>query len=131
MKKSTLIAVTILLVGIVAFIFILGSKNSNGASSASVDNVQVKDGVQYITINAINGYSPAVTSAKAGMPTRLIVKTNGSYGCFSSLNIRSIGYQKLLPETGETDIDIGIPKADVPLRGVCGMGMYNFLVNFN
>ena len=130
MNKNTLIALTILLVGIAAFIFIVGSKN-NGASSASVSNSEIKDGVQYITIDAINGYSPVVSSAKAGIPTKLIVKTSGSYGCFSSLNIKSIGYQKMLPQTGETEIDIGTPKAGVPLRGVCGMGMYNFLVNFN
>ena len=130
MNKTTLISITVILIAIVGFIFIAGSKTNN-TSSASVNNVEVKDGVQYITINAINGYSPAVTSAKAGMPTKLIVKTSGSYGCFSSLNIRSINYQKLLPQTGETEIDVGTPKAGVPLRGVCGMGMYNFVVNFN
>jgi plastocyanin domain-containing protein len=129
MNKNTLIAITILLIGVVGFIFITGAKN--GPGSASVENSQMKDGIQYITIDAINGYSPVVSSAKAGIPTKLIVKTNGSYGCFSSLNIKSIGYQKLLPQTGETEIDIGTPKAGTPLRGVCGMGMYNFLVNFN
>lgn len=131
MNKSTLIVITILLIGIISFIFIIGSKNNNDSSAPSVTNVEVKNGIQYITINAINGYSPRVSSAKAGIPTKLIVKTNGSYGCFSSLNIKSINYQKFLPQTGETEIDVGTPKVGVPLQGVCGMGMYNFLVNFN
>jgi len=130
MNKTTLVSITIILIAIVGFIFIAGPKTNN-TNSASVNNVEVKDGIQYVTISAINGYSPAVTSAKAGMPTKLIVKTNGSYGCFSSLNIRSINYQKLLPQTGETEIDVGIPKPGVPLQGICGMGMYNFVVNFN
>lgn len=131
MNKSTLIAIIILLIGIIGFIFIVGSKNNNDSSAPSVANVEVKNGIQYITINAINGYSPRVSSAKAGIPTKLIVKTNGSYGCFSSLNIKSINYQKFLPQVGETEIDVGTPKVGVPLQGVCGMGMYNFVVNFN
>ena len=59
------------------------------------------------------------------------MKTNGAYDCSASLVIRSIGFQKILPQTGETEIDLGISKAGEPLRGVCGMGMYNFLINFS
>ena len=131
MNKTSLIAITILILAIFGSIFIIGSKTNNGGNSASVANSQIKDGVQYITINAGGGYSPKVSSAKAGIPTKLIVKTNGAYDCSSSLAIHSIGFQKILPQTGETEIDIGIPKAGVPLQGVCGMGMYNFLINFN
>ncbi len=131
MNKTSLIAITIVILGIIASIFILGSKSNGGANSASAENSQIKDGVQYITINAGGGYSPKVSSAKAGIPTKLIVKTNGAYDCSSSLAIHSLGFQKILPQTGETLIDVGTPKAGEPLRGVCGMGMYSFLVNFN
>lgn len=65
------------------------------------------------------------------MPTKLIVKTDGTFDCSASLVIRSVGFQKILPPTGETEIDIGTPKSGEPLVGVCGMGMYNFAVNFN
>ena len=130
MNKTTLIAVTIIMLSIFGSIFIIGSKTGNGGTG-SVENSQIKDGVQYITINAGGGYSPKLSSAKAGIPTKIIVKTNGAYDCSSSLAIHSIGFQKILPQTGETEIDIGIPKAGEPLRGVCGMGMYSFLVNFN
>jgi plastocyanin domain-containing protein len=130
MNKTTLIAITIIILAVFGSIFIIGSK-TGGGNSASVENTQVKDGIQYITINAGGGYSPKLSSAKAGIPTKLIMKTNGAYDCSSSLAIHSIGFQKILPQTGETEIDIGTPKAGEPLRGVCGMGMYSFMVNFN
>jgi hypothetical protein len=42
-----------------------------------------------------------------------------------------LGYQKIFQNTGEEVIDLGTPKAGEPLQGVCGMGMYNFLINFS
>ena len=48
-----------------------------------------------------------------------------------ALVIKSLNYQKILSQTGEEIIDIGTPVAGTPLRGVCGMGMYNFLINFS
>jgi len=131
MNKITLITITIILVALIASIFIIGSRTNNGGNSASVGNSRIKDGIQYITINAGGGYSPKVSSAKAGIPTKLIVKTNGAYDCSSSLAIHSIGFQKILPQTGETEIDLGTPKGGEPLIGVCGMGMYSFQINFN
>ncbi len=128
MNKNSLIAISILIVAIFGFVFFAGSRT--GGDAASVENSEIRDGVQYITINAQGGYSPKVTQARSGVPTKLIIKTNGTYDCSSSLVIRSIGFQKILPQTGETEIDLGIPKAGVPLEGVCGMGMYNFKINF-
>jgi hypothetical protein len=37
----------------------------------------------------------------------------------------------VLAQTGEEIIDIGTPKAGVPLQALCSMGMYNFLINFS
>lgn len=103
----------------------------SGNTNKSTQSVEIKDGIQYITVNAKGGYSPRVTEAKAGIPTKLIMKTNGTYDCSASLVIHSVGFQKILPQTGETEIDLGIPKAGEPFRGVCGMGMYSFLINFS
>ncbi len=100
-------------------------------SNTSVENSTIKDGVQYITVSAQGGYSPKQSMAKAGVPTKLVVKTNGTYDCSSSLVIRSLNYRSMLPNTGETVIDAGTPKAGETLQGVCGMGMYSFAVNFN
>ena len=127
------IALSIISIGfIVALIFIFsGSAKTNSTNNQSAQNIEIKNGVQYITINAKGGYSPRVSTAKAGIPTKLIVKTNGTYDCSASLVIHSLGYQKILPQTGETEIDLGTPKVGEPFQGLCGMGMYSFVVNFN
>ena len=130
-------ALTIIIIGLVigaGIILIGGSKKNNpDTTNSQVDQVQnseIKNGIQYITINAKGGYSPKVSTGKAGIPTKLIVKTNGTYDCSAALSIRSVGFQKILQKTGEEVIDLGTPQAGVPVRGVCGMGMYNFVVNF-
>jgi plastocyanin domain-containing protein len=135
MNKTTSIIITLALIVGIGIIFLGGSKSSTRTktttSTAVVQNSEIKDGVQYITIDAKGGYSPKISSAKAGIPTKLIVKTNGTYDCSSSLVIKSLGYQKIFQNTGEEVIDLGTPKAGEPLQGVCGMGMYNFLINFS
>ena len=129
MNKTVLIIITLGLVVGIGIVFWGGAKSDNSSSQA-VENSEIKDGVQYITVNAKGGYSPRASTAKAGIPTKLIVKTNGTYDCSASLAIHSIGFQKILLQTGETEIDIGTPKVGGPLQGVCGMGMYNFVINF-
>lgn len=124
MNKTASIIIILGLVVVIGIVF------SGGSSLESVQNVEIKNGIQYITINAQGGYFPKVSTAKAGIPTKLIMKTNGTYDCSAALVIRSAQFQKILPQTGETEIDIGVPKEGEPLQGVCGMGMYSFLVNF-
>jgi len=132
MNKTALIIITLGLIISIGVIFTgSGSKKDNTNGAGSIQNVEIKNGVQYITIGVRGGYSPNVSFAKAGIPTKLIMKTNGAYDCSASLVIRSIGFQKILPQTGETEIDIGTKKAGETLQGVCGMGMYNFLINFS
>ncbi|MFZ2150174.1 MAG: cupredoxin domain-containing protein [Minisyncoccia bacterium] len=126
MNKPVLIILSLTLVFIFGFIFL----GEPGAQTASVQNVEIVDGVQYVKITARGGYFPALSTAKAGIPTKLIIKTTGTFDCSSSLVIRSVDFQKILPQTGETEIDIGVPEAGTPIEGVCGMGMYNFKVNF-
>ncbi len=129
-------ALSIIIVGLVigiGIVFMGGSKekntNANISSSSPTQNIEIKDGIQYVTIDAKGGYLPRVSTAKAGIPTKLIVKTNGTYDCSSSLSIRAIDYQKILPQTGEEVIDIGIQKVG-PFQGTCSMGMYSFTINF-
>ena len=137
MNKTALSIIILgLLIGVGIVIYDRSKNNdtsivsTNKIQSTEIPNSEIKDGIQYITIDAKGGYSPRISSGKAGIPTKLIVKTNGTYDCSASLSIKSVGFQKILPKTGEEVIDLGIPKAGVPLRGVCGMGMYSFLVNF-
>lgn len=130
MNKIALLIIAFALLVSIGILF-FGSSKSNTETGELVQNVEIRDGVQYITIQAKGGYSPKVSTAKAGIPTKLLVKTDGTYDCSSSLVIRSIGFQKILAQTGEEVIDLGIPKAGQPLQGLCSMGMYTFTVNFN
>ncbi len=132
-KKALLIIIVGLIVGVGIILFSGKKVNENKetiSSVSNISNVEVKDGIQYITIDVKGGYLPRISSAKSGIPTKLIMKTSGTYDCSASLVIRSIGYHKILPNRGEEIIDIGIPQVDKPILGVCGMGMYNFLINF-
>lgn len=129
MNKPALVVITLALVVGIGIIFSGESKNTVPASETG-QNSEIKDGIQYITITAKGGYSPKVTTAKSGIPTKLIIKTDKTYDCSASLVIRSLGFQKILAQTGEEIIDIGTPTADQPLQGLCGMGMYSFLVKF-
>jgi plastocyanin domain-containing protein len=132
MNKIALSIITVALVIGLGIIFFGGTQNGTETTSTqSEQNIEIRDGVQYITIDAKGGYSPRVSSAQADIPTKLIVKTNGTYDCSSALVIRSVGYQKILPQTGEEIIDIGTSKAGSSVQGTCSMGMYSFVVNFS
>ena len=126
MSKTILGIITFGLVVALVVIFVNGSKKGDG----TMENSVIKDGIQYITINAKGGYYPLRSIAKAGIPTKLVMKTNGSFDCSSSLLIRSLNYQKILPQRGEEIIDIGIPKAGEPFTCMCSMGMYSFSIEF-
>jgi plastocyanin domain-containing protein len=106
-----------------------GGSSSTGSSGADANNVSVVDGKQIITINARGGYQPEKSLAKAGIPTIIRFATNGAFDCSSSIRIPSMGIFKTLPQTGNTDIDIGTPQATT-LQGTCGIRMYRFEVDF-
>jgi plastocyanin domain-containing protein len=130
MSKITAITIIIAFtMGIGIVLLGQSEKSIDSMSEPTAQNVEIREGVQYITINAGGGYSPRVSTAEANIPTQLIVKTNGTYDCSAALLIRSIAYQKILPQTGEEIIDLGKPQAGT-LQGICSMGMYNFSVNF-
>lgn len=132
MQKGTIIsiAISVALIGGTIY-FISDRPASTGGEVAQSQNIEVRDGVQYVIISAKGGYSPRVTEIKGGMPTKLVVKTDGTYDCSASLVVRSVGFQKILQPTGEEVIDLGTPKSGEKVQGVCGMGMYNFVINFS
>ncbi len=129
MNRITFVTVSLILAfGVISAAIIISQANQNSEEVSSED-VVVKDNVQYITITAQGGYTPRITNAQAGTPTKLIVKTNNTYDCSSALVIRSIKYQKILSPTGEEIIDLGTPNRGT-LKGTCSMGMYGFTINF-
>jgi plastocyanin domain-containing protein len=132
MNKTTSIIITIGLVIGLGILFFGQTKNNDSNpinKTEAIQKVEIIDGIQYVTINARGGYSPRVSVAQAGIPTKLIVKTNNTFDCSLSLVIRSINYQKILAQTGEEIIDLGIPKNGT-FQGLCSMGMYSFTINF-
>jgi len=127
MNKTTSIIISLVIIIGSYFMFV----GSNNDSTISVPVTEIKEGVQYVNIQVRGGYFPRIVSAKADIPTKLIMKTNETYDCSSALVIKSIGYQKNLPPTGETIIDVGTKKKGENLEGACSMGMYGFRVEFN
>ncbi len=133
--KNTIIALVIVLIIGGIFLFSRGSsQNNTNTSSANftpvdVNNVSVVDGKQIVEINVKGGYRPQTSTAKAGMPTVIRFNTNGTFDCSVSVRIPSMNISKILPQSGNTDIDIGNSQLGT-LQGTCGMGMYRFQVNF-
>jgi len=129
MQKNTIVSIIISVVLILGTIyFVYGGSTPSGSEIIQSQNIEIRDGVQYVTINAKGGYFPYITEIKEGLPTKLIMKTNNTYDCSASLVVRSIGFQKILQPTGEEIIDLGIPKSGEKIQGVCGMGMYSFQI---
>jgi plastocyanin domain-containing protein len=128
MQKSTIISIIISIALISGTLYFISDKSPSGGVVAQSQNVEIKDGVQYVTVTARGGYSPRFSQIKGGLPTKLVVKTDGTYDCTASLVVRSVGFQKTLQPTGEEVIDLGIPKSGDKVQGVCGMGMYNFQI---
>lgn len=135
------------ILGIVAFATQMFLSSNNGVKKSNFDqaqtqdtktvaistppsNVVVEDGRQIITINAKGGYSPKMTTAKADMPTVIKMITKGTFDCSSSVSIPSIKYQKNLPSSGETLIDVPAQANGSTLKGTCSMGMYTFAIKF-
>jgi uncharacterized protein len=119
----------VLVAGLIVYSLRSPGSSSNDVSDRNANNVSIVDGKQIIEITARGGYSPEVSTAKAGIPTVIRFKTNGSFDCSSSVRIPSLNFSKLLPQSGNTDVDAGTP-APGTLSGSCGMGMYRFQINF-
>lgn len=129
MQKSTILSIvsSLVLIGGIFFISDQPTPSGDGAG-AQIQNVEIRDGAQYVTILAKGGYFPRVSEIKSGLPTKLIVKTDGTYDCSASLVIRSLGFQKILQPIGEEIIDLGVPEPGGKVQGVCGMGMFSFQI---
>ena len=127
--KNIILALAIGVVLIVGALYLLRT-GDNSPKSTNLNNVEMIDGKQIIQIEAKGGFSPKKSVAKAGVPTILRFNTKGTFDCSSSISIPSLNINKVLPNTGSTDFDIGSPAVGV-LDGRCGMAMYFFTVDFH
>ncbi len=129
--KGTLIATLIAGALIVGAVWLSADSKTAPSDQAGGNNVAVVDGVQVIDIIAKGGYSPRLTMAKAGMPTVLKMNTRGTFDCSSALVIPAVNYREFLPPSGVTEITIPPQEAGSKIEGLCSMGMYSFVLNFN
>lgn len=134
MSKTVSIIIALLIISGTMYLVFSNSNNTisdnSTATNTNAKNIEIKDGVQYVTIIAKGGYSPRTSSAKAGIPTKFVIKTNSTYDCSAALVIRSLNFRKMLNNTGEEIVDAGTPKTGDVIQGVCAMGMYSFTVSF-
>ena len=77
------------------------------------------------------GYSPRKIEAKADVPTILVMKSEGAYGCERAFYIPDLNIGEILPENGQTQFDLGTQAKGTKLLGVCSMDMYYFQIFFN
>lgn len=86
------------------------------------------NGAQELTINVFpTAYTPNYLSARSGQPIRLRLITGNGYGCTRGFTIPSLGIQKILPDTGETVLDLP-PQPRGTLFFTCVMGMYSGMI---
>lgn len=126
---SIAIVVAIVIIAIPLFLFRATNSNRNIEVEENVNNVSIVDGKQIIDMSAKGGYSPRHSIAKAGIPTILRVNTSGTFDCSASIRLPSINVSRTLPQSGTTNIDLGVQKVGL-FQGTCGMGMYPFDINF-
>ncbi len=132
MATSKTISLSIIIAGLIiagAIFFSGGATQKGNTVVTPVNNVSLQEGKQIIEITAKGGFTPRTTVAKAGVPTVLKITTEGTFDCSSSVRIPELGIAKNLPNTGVTEIDLGI-RAQGILTGTCGMGMYPFEIDF-
>ena|SRR3989344_6240015 len=127
--KGTIISIIIAAALISGAILI--SNNSNSNTPSVINDVDIVNGKQIIEIEAKGGYSPRVINAKADTPSVIKISTRNTFDCSIALVIPSLGYRKNLSPTGTAEIEVPSQKAGSKIQGLCAMGMYSFVVNFN
>lgn len=123
------LGIGLLIIGGALLLRIKPSSTEKVIPTSMTSNVFMEGEKQVVTIDARGGYLPEISVAKAGVPTIVRFNTTGTFDCSASVRIPSRDVSQILPQTGTTDIDVGINPTG-PLTGNCGMGMYPFEIEF-
>lgn len=103
---------------------------ANFSATQTTGTSTIESGIQTISLNVgPDGYAPQSIQATAGLPTEIVLTTSKTRGCTRAFVVPDLGIQKVLPETGKTQIDVGT-RAKGPLAFTCSMGMYGGEINF-
>lgn len=86
------------------------------------------DGTQQIVIEVHpDGYTPSRLSVRSGVPTQVVLRSKDNSGCTSAIVFPDLGVEKVLPENGDTVIDVG-RLSPGKHRFTCAMGMYTGVI---
>ncbi|GLZ14557.1 hypothetical protein Acsp04_47920 [Actinomadura sp. NBRC 104425] len=106
-----------------------GGGGGTAAAAASAVHVDAS-GRQTVTIWALDrGYRPALVTARAGVPTVLVLRTSGTRGHTRAFTIPSRDVDIVLPVSGDTRVDLGTPGAG-RLDFVCASGHFPGSITF-
>ncbi|MEV4252598.1 sulfite exporter TauE/SafE family protein [Spirillospora sp. NPDC049652] len=98
-----------------------GGTEATAAASARFVSTDAS-GTQLITVYALDqGYRPAALTARAGVHTVLLLRTNNTHGHTRAFTIPGRNRDVVLPVTGETRVDLGVPGPG-RMRYVCASG---------
>ncbi|MBT2207091.1 sulfite exporter TauE/SafE family protein [Actinomadura sp. NEAU-AAG7] len=111
-----------------------GRLPSGGGTASAADSARFvrtdASGTQVVTVWALDqGYRPALATARAGVPTVLVLRTHGTRGHTRAFTIPGRGKDVILPENGDTRIDLGTPGPG-RMRFVCASGHFPGAITF-
>ncbi|MEV6734801.1 MULTISPECIES: sulfite exporter TauE/SafE family protein [unclassified Streptomyces] len=85
---------------------------AEGGTGAEDGPVRIDaSGKQVITLTVTDFYVPTQFTAKAGVPTTLVLHGKDSGGCARAFTIPELGVQEIVKRDGDTPIDLGTRKA--------------------
>lgn len=94
----------------------LGTPQAAPAAVAPGERVEIQVGN--------SGYSPEQISLPAGQPVDLHLVTAGTYSCARAFVIPALRIEQILPEAGDTLIQIPAQAPGTVLQFTCSMGMF-------
>ncbi|MCP3760691.1 sulfite exporter TauE/SafE family protein [Streptomyces sp. TBY4] len=103
---------------------------SGGTATGEAAPVRIDaSGKQTVVLTVTDFYLPTRFTAKAGVPTTLVLRGKDSGGCARAFTIPEIGVQEIVKRDGDTGIDLGTRKPGT-LRFSCAMGMQTGTIEF-
>ncbi|MEU0350899.1 sulfite exporter TauE/SafE family protein [Streptomyces sp. NPDC006237] len=86
-------------------------------------------GKQTVVLTVTDFYEPTAFTAKAGVPTTLVLRGKDSGGCARAFTIPELGVQEIVKRDGDTRVDLGTREPGT-LRFSCAMGMQTGQITF-
>ncbi|MEU0684433.1 urease accessory protein UreH domain-containing protein [Streptomyces albogriseolus] len=103
---------------------------SGGGKGAADGPVSIDaSGKQTVVLTVTDFYEPTAFTAKAGVPTTLVLRGKDSGGCARAFTIPKLGVQKIVKRDGDTKVDLGTREPGT-LRFSCAMGMQSGQITF-